>query len=144
MGLFSQLKNSFGSDNKTSAETIQPQQSRLTMLDSGKIKAVVESLTKAEALFEQAGFQLEQLEIVLGAAPKVIPQFKQINTISAVIEKQLLEEIKHENLLLFIFTSLFKSVQMKNVMKNSHLTYFGMEIEITAEPYVKTIFKLKS
>ena len=140
-GLFSKL-NKNSSDSNVD-ETVSTSDSSGTLLSSDKIKAVVADLTGANQLFKEAGFLMEQLEIEVGSVPKIIPQFKQTKEISKEEENKILEQLVNRNMIKFVLISLFKSSKMKALMEGTELYFYGIEIEITSAPAVKTIFKRK-
>jgi len=114
-----------------------------TLLSSDKIKAVIADLTNANQYFKDAGFLMEQLEIEVGLVPKVTPQFKQTKEISKDEENAILEQLVDRNMIKFVLISLFKSSKMKALMEGTELCFYGIQIEITSAPTVKTIFKRK-
>ena len=140
-GLFSKSnKNTPDNNVENSADTLNTSG---TLLSSDKIKAVVADLTSANQLFKDAGFLMEQLEIEVGSVPKIIPQFKQTKEISKEEESTVLEQLVDRNMIKFVLISLFKSSKMKAMMEGTELYFYGIEIEITSAPAVKTIFKRK-
>ena len=140
-GLFSKFNKKMPENNvKHSVNT--PNNSG-TILSSDKIKAVLADLTSANQLFKDAGFLMEQLEIEVGLVPKITPQFKQTKEISKEEENSILQELTDRNMIKFVLISLFKSSKMKALMKGTELYFYGIEIEITSAPAVKTIFKRK-
>ncbi len=138
--LFSQLKNKLGNDQQEQLEE-KPHEDPITTLTSDKIKAIVAELTSSNQIFEEAGFIMEQLEIEVGLTSRITPRFKQIKTITAEEESQLLERISHQKMISFVLISLFKSSRMKSLLQDTNMIFHGIEIEIATAPSVKTIFK---
>jgi hypothetical protein len=139
------LKGLFSKSNKeTPKNDVQnSSNSSGTILSSDKIKAVVADLTSANQLFKDAGFLMEQLEIEVGLVPKITPQFKQTKEITLEEENTILQALTDRNMIKFVLISLFKSSKMKALMEGTELYFYGIEIEITSAPAVKTIFKRK-
>lgn len=137
--LFEQLKNKM--ENGHSKDSDSSEASPVSQLTTEKIKAIVADLSSAEPIFKQAGFIMEQLEIDIGLIPKVTPQFLQVNKVSAEEEADLLQQLNDRKLLRFILQSLFKSSRMNALMESTDLSIHAIEIDITAPPSVRTIFK---
>lgn len=114
-----------------------------TGIDSHKLKAIIDALNQSEAIFTRAGYSLEQLDVEFSNTPRLTPLFKQISTIERSLQDELLLETEGRQLIRFILISLFKSARMKSLFDNSELYYYGMEINISDLPSVKTIFKRK-
>ena len=112
-------------------------------LTTGKIKEVIISLNEAESIFERAGYHLQQMKVEFGNTPKLIPHFKQLNQIDEDEQDALLAEVEDKPLIRFVLISLFKSSQMQSLFDNSALYFYGMEIDISGSPCVRTIFKRK-
>ncbi len=117
--------------------------SLLSNLSSNKLKAIISSLNEAEPLFTRAGYRMEQLDVEFGAEQKITPHFKQLEPISQQHQDQLLAELNDQQLIKFIIISLNKSGRMQSLFENSELYYYGIEINISSNPSVRTIFKRK-
>jgi len=142
--LLSKFKNNTGSqESQLPQEDSGSTHNDPSLLSSEKIKAVVADLTSANQIFKEAGFLMEQLEIEVGLVPKITPQFKQTKEISSEEEAQLLEQLNQKQMIKFVLLSLFKSSKMKKLLEGSEMYFYGIEIEITTAPAVKTIFKRK-
>ena len=112
-------------------------------LSAEKLKSVIISLNNAEPFFQQAGYVLEQLDVEFGHEPKLTPHFKQQSVIDEQQQEQLLEQLADQQLIRFILISLFKSGRMQSLFDDSELYYYGMEIDISSVPSVRTIFRRK-
>ena len=138
--LFEQLKKKVDPSTNES-DAAEDTNSPITQLTTEKIKAIVADLNSAGPIFSEAGFVMEQLEVEVGLLPKIIPQFLQIKKVSPEIETQLLQQLDDRKLLKFILQSLFKSSRMEALMEHTDLSLYGIEIEISAPPSVRTIFR---
>ena len=118
-------------------------ESTVTNLDAEKLKAVIVSLTQAEGIFTRSGYMIEQLDVEFGKVPRLTPHFKQLSIISEEQQNTLLEETADQQLIKFILISLYKSARLQSLFKESEFYYFGMEIDISAVPNVRTIFRRK-
>jgi len=112
-----------------------------TQLTAEKLKSVIVSLNQAESVFKDAGYVMQQLDVEFGNTPKLTPQFKQLEVIDEDKQDELLADLTEQQLIKFILISLFKSGRMKSLFDDSELYYYGMEIDISAEPSVRAIFK---
>ena len=86
---------------------------------------------------------MEQLDVEFGTSPKLTPHFKQQELISEEQHEELLSEIVDQQLIKFMLISLHKSARMQSLFDDSELYYYGMEIDISSVPSVRTIFKRK-
>jgi hypothetical protein len=112
-------------------------------LSAEKLKSVIISLNNAEPIFQQAGYILEQLDVEFGHEPKLTPSFRQHSVIKEQQQEQLLEKLADQQLIRFILISLFKSGRMQSLFDESELYYYGMQIDISSVPSVRTIFRRK-
>jgi hypothetical protein len=112
-------------------------------LTADKLKAVIASLTRAEAIFIKAGYRMEQLDVEFGNTTKLTPHFKQLESINQQQHDDLLAALEDQQLIKFILISLNKSSRMQSLFDNSELYYYGMEIDISSTPSVRTVFKRK-
>ena len=139
--LFEQLKNKIDSNSHTESESDSASSSPVSQLTTEKIKAIVADLSSAEPIFKEAGFIMEQLEIEIGLIPKVTPQFLQLKKVSVELENELLQRLNDRQLLKFILQSLFKSSRMNALLESTDLSIHAIEIDISAPPSVRTIFR---
>ncbi len=117
--------------------------SLLSNLSSNKLKAIIVSLNDAESIFARAGYRMEQLDVEFGNEQKITPHFKQLEPVSEQQQDELLAELNDQQLIKFIIISLNKSGRMQSLFENSKLYYYGLEIDISSNPSVRTIFKRK-
>jgi len=129
--------NGDASSSKTSNDSVLPN------LSAEKLRAVIISLNQAEPIFQRAGYIMEQLDVELGNSPKLTPYFKQRQSISEEQYEELISELDDQQLIKFMLISLHKSARMQSLFENSELYYYGMEIDISSVPSVRTIFKRK-
>lgn len=106
-----------------------------------KLKAVISEVTNAFPLFEKAGFEIEEVQVEIGIAPKLMPRFRHVKDISVSDQEAILEEVKDKQLIKFMLISLFKSSKMKNLIQDPKLNFHAIEIDLTAVPSVRGIFK---
>ncbi|MGX5174405.1 hypothetical protein ACUR5C_10335 [Aliikangiella sp. IMCC44653] len=137
--LFKNLKKTLDSERRDEPPSVDTN-SPIGQLTTDKIKAIVAEINQAKPLFDQAGFELIQLEIEIGLVPKILPRFKQLKTISTETEAALLKQLEQQKLLAFIMQSLFKSSRMSVLLAETELDLHGIEISISAPPSVRTIF----
>ncbi|TQV86384.1 hypothetical protein [Aliikangiella coralliicola] len=138
--IFEHIKRRFEHDSDQ-PESPASDTSSLTQLTTEKIKALIADLNNAQPIFTEAGFIMEQLDIEIGLIPKLTPHFRQLKEISKQEEDQLLNQLNDRRLIKFILISLFKSSRMKSLLENADMYFHGIEIDITATPSVRTVFK---
>ena len=125
------------------SESLSNEDPQMANLSADKLKAIIVSLNKAEPAFKRAGYLMEQLDVEFGTTPKLTPYFKQLMTITEEVQETLLAEVSEQQLIKFILISLFKSARMQSLFADSEFYYYGMEIDISGVPCVRTIFKRK-
>ncbi len=138
----------FNKDAKKAPHTDDPSSKaesdgHLPSLSSNKLKAIISSLNEAEPIFTRAGYRMEQLDVEFGIEQKITPHFKQLEPVSQQQQDELLAELSDQQLIKFIIISLNKSGRMQSLFENSELYYYGVEINISSNPSVRTIFKRK-
>ncbi|MEP1743674.1 MAG: hypothetical protein ABJI60_09205 [Kangiellaceae bacterium] len=143
--MFGRFFNKNNTEQATNTETVEPEKGNSSMgnLSAEKLKSVIISLNNAEPIFQQAGYILEQLDVEFGHEPKLTPHFKLQSVIEEQQQEQLLEQLADQQLIRFILISLFKSGRMQSLFDESELYYYGMEIDISSVPSVRTIFRRK-
>lgn len=113
----------------------------LTNLTATQLKGIIASLNNAGPVFEKAGYRIEQLDVEFGISPKLTPYFKQLKSITHQRHNEILAEIEGQQLIKFILISLAKSARMQSILEGSELYYYGMQMDISSQPTVRTIFK---
>jgi len=141
--IFNKTKTNNGNSASDKSVATEENSNSFTQLTAEKIKSVIISLNQAEPIFKDAGFVMQQLDVEFGNTPKLTPSFKQLEVISEDKQDEFLAELVDQQLIKFILISLFKSSRMKSLFEGSELYFYGMEIDISAEPSVRTIFRRK-
>ena len=143
--MFSRFFNRKNTEQAVNQEIVEPEKSQTNVgnLSAEKLKSVIISLNNAEPIFQQAGYILEQLDVEFGKEPKLTPQFRQHSIVESQQQEQLLEQLADQQLIQFILISLFKSGRMQSLFDDSELYYYGMQIDISSVPSVRTIFRRK-
>lgn len=113
-------------------------------LSADKLKAIIALLNDAEPFFARAGYRMEQLEVEFGTTPKLTPRFIQVELIGKQQKEKLFAELDNQPLLKFILISLDKSSRMQSLFHESELHYYGMEIDISGSPTVRSIFRRRN
>jgi len=143
--LISQLKHKFDKEangvSDLSSQQSATQAEAAPALSTDKIKAIVAEITAASTLFEEAGFLMQRLEIEVGITSRIIPRFRQLKQVSEEEETASLERLKDRQMIHFILVSLFKACRMKALLEDTDMDLCAVEIDISAAPSVKTIFK---
>ena len=143
--MFSRFFNKNNSEQSSQSEQHQngETQSSFGNLSAEKLKSVIISLNEAEKTFLAAGFIMEQLDVEFGSQPKLTPHFRQHAQVTESVQEEILEQTQEQQLIRFILISLFKSARMQSLFEHSELYFYGMEIDISSVPCVRTIFRRK-
>lgn len=136
-------KNAQEENTTTEAPPPDGSQNTLSNLSAEKLKSVIVSLNNAEPIFQAAGYIMEQLDVEFGSQPKLTPRFRQQAQINEAQQQEVLELVKEQQLIKFILISLFKSGRMQSLFEDSELYFYGMEIDISSIPSVRTVFRRK-
>ncbi len=136
---FKNLFNKITSSNSSSSNEQEPK--LISEVGVDKLKAIIAEVTAAFPIFEKAGFEIEELQIEVGLVPKFLPRFKQVKTISQQDQDAILQEVQNKKLVKFMLISLFKSTKMQSLIQDPKLEFYGLEIEVTAVPAVRGIFR---
>ncbi len=126
---------------ESSQSESQEQPKMFADLGMEKLKAVIDEVTSSFAIFEKAGFEVEEVQVEIGVAPKLIPRFKHLRDIPIADQEALIEEAGDRKLVKFMLISLFKSSKMQKLIKDPKLEFHAIEIDLTAVPSVRGIFK---
>jgi hypothetical protein len=127
----------------SSSDSGSPKGQTFPQLTAEKLKAVIVSLNQADPIFKKAGYLMEEMDVEFGIMPKLTPRFRQLSSVSDEDQQLLIDEVEELQLIKFILISLNKSSRMQTLFEDSELYYYGMEIVISNEPSVRTIFKRK-
>ncbi|WP_144391742.1 hypothetical protein [Pleionea sediminis] len=106
-----------------------------------KLKAVIDEVTASFSLFEKAGFEVEEVQVEIGVAPKLMPRFKYVRDISPNEQEKLIAEAGDKKLVKFMLISLFKSAKLQKLIQDPKLEFYAIEIDLTAVPSVRGVFR---
>jgi hypothetical protein len=129
------------SDHSNTANSANSSSPVMGEMGMEKLKAVIDEVTSSFPLFEKAGFHVEEVQVEIGMTPKLMPRFKQVKEVSVSEQEALLQQAGEKKLVKFMLISLFKSSKMKNLINDPKLDFHGIEIDLTAVPSVRSIFR---
>ncbi|MEE4245849.1 MAG: hypothetical protein V2I33_10575 [Kangiellaceae bacterium] len=130
-------------DQATENNNAEPNK-MLSDIGMDKLKSVIAEVTAAFPVFERAGFEIEEVQVEIGMVPKFMPRFRLVNEISVEEQQVLLDEVADKKLVKFMLISLFKSSKMQKLIQDPKLSFHAIEIDLTAVPSVRGVFKTVS
>ncbi len=136
---FSQRASASSNETTDSASHEQPKD--FTNMGMEKLKAVIDEVTASFSLFEKAGFEVEEVQVEIGVAPKLMPRFKYVRDISPNEQEKLIAEAGDKKLVKFMLISLFKSAKLQKLIQDPKLEFYAIEIDLTAVPSVRGVFR---
>lgn len=141
--LFNKISSQFKAEPTEPSEQGHPDEAKKMWgeLGADKLKAVISEVTAAFPLFEKAGYRIEEVQVEIGVMPKLMPRFSLVKEIDIAEQEALLKEAEDKKLVKFMLISLFKSTKMKNLIQDPKLEFHAIEIDLTAVPSVRGIFK---
>ena len=119
----------------------QASEFRINEAVSQKIKAVIDDFIEAAPLIEEAGFRIRDLEIELGVIPKLIPHFEKLTDTDESNRLAIVERVKDKKIILLLLKALFKADNFQKSLNMGNLEFAGIEIDITAIPAVRLVYK---
>lgn len=106
-----------------------------------KVKTVIDDFIEAAPLIEAAGFRIKDLQVELGVIPKLIPHFEKLTQTSEARRLELIEQVKGKKIIVLLLKALYKADNFQQSINMGSLDFAGIEIEITAIPAVRLIYK---
>lgn len=114
---------------------------RFNKVISDKVKNVINDFIEAAPLIERAGFRIRDLEVELSIIPKLIPHFEKTIDVDDKTRLLIIEEVHDKRLIRLLLKALFKADNLQKSIKMGNLVFAGIEIEITAIPAVRLLYK---
>jgi len=140
--LFDKISDTFRSNTADPANPDEPGAGKMMgELGVEKLKSVIAEVTQAFPIFERAGYEVEEVQVEIGMMPKLMPRFRLVKEISVEEQQALLDEVSSKKLVKFMLISLFKSTKMKNLIQDPKLEFHAIEIDLTAVPSVRGVFR---
>jgi len=81
------------------------------------------------------------MEIELSIIPKLIPYFEKFADTDDETRKSIIEQVKDKRLVSLLLKALFKADNFQQSLKMGQLEFAGIEIEITAIPAIRLLYK---
>ena len=106
-----------------------------------KVKAIINDFIEAAPLIEAAGFRISTLEIELSVIPKLIPHFEKIKDIDDATRAQIIEQVQQKRIIRLLLKALYKADNFQQSLQMGSLEFCGIEIEVTAIPAIRLIYK---
>lgn len=108
---------------------------------SKKAKSIINDFIEAGPLIEAAGFRIKDLEIELSVIPKLIPHFEKLTDVDDIVRADIMEQVKDKRIIRMLLKALYKADDFQKSLKMGGLEFTGIEIEITAIPAIRLIYK---
>ena len=122
-------------------ETETVSEFRLNETVSNKVKTIINDFIEAAPLIEAAGFRIRDLEVELSVIPKLIPHFEKLAEIDDKTRTQILDQVKDKRIISLLLKALYKADNFQQSLKMGNLVFAGIEIEITAIPAIRLLYK---
>ncbi|MCP3675071.1 MAG: hypothetical protein GY829_11470 [Gammaproteobacteria bacterium] len=122
-------------------DTDTPSEFRINEAVSNKIHKIIKDFIESAPLIESAGFRIKDMEIELSIIPKLIPHFEKIANTDNETRLSIIEQVKDKRLVSLLLKALFKADNFQQSLKMGPLEFAGIEIEITAIPAIRLIYK---
>ena len=106
-----------------------------------KVRNIINDFIEAAPLIESAGFRIRDMEIELSIIPKIIPHFEKVSDTDEITRLSIIEKIKDKRLVSLLLKALFKADNFQQSLKMGQLQFSGIEIEVTAIPAVRLLYK---
>jgi len=129
--------NSFDSDSDSDSES----EFRVNETVSNKVRSIINDFIEAAPLIEAAGFRIRDMEIELSVIPKLIPHFEKFIETDETTRINIIEQVQDKKLVKLLLKALFKADNFQQSLKMGNLEFAGIEIEITAIPAVRLLYK---
>ena len=114
---------------------------RLNEAVSSRVRGIINDFIEAAPLIESAGFRIKELEIELSVIPKLIPHFEKFSESDEAARLQILQQVKNKRLIGLLLKALFKADSFQKSLNMGSLEFASIEIEITAIPAVRLVYK---
>ena len=120
------------------AEAVNP--TNLMDLPHRQVVSVVNDFGDLLPIFEQAGLELQKIEVELGISPKLVPVFHIKNLISEDAQKKLLEQLDKKPVIRSLLAAMLKAANLKKHFNIGQLELIGLQAEIAAMPNIRLLF----
>ncbi len=130
--------NSFDPDSSNYSEY------RMNEVVSNRIKSVINDFIESAPIIEEAGFRIRDMEIELSVIPKLIPHFEKIKSIGDEERAKIIDKVANKKVIKILLKALFKADNFQQSMNMGNLDFAGIEIEITAIPAIRLLYKNNS
>ena len=108
---------------------------------SNKVREIIDDFIEAAPLIEAAGFRIRDLEIELSVIPKLIPHFEKIADVDNATRNEIISKVDDKTIIRLLLKALFKADNFQSSLKMGNLKFSGIEIEITAIPAIRLLYK---
>ena len=108
---------------------------------SNKVREIINDFIEAAPLIEAAGFRIRDLEVELSVIPKLIPHFEKLADVDDATRSQIIEKVNDKRIIRLLLKALFKADNFQKSLKMGSLEFSGIEIEITAIPAIRLLYK---
>jgi len=111
---------------------------------SKRVKSIINDFIAAAPIIEEAGFRISDLEIELSIIPKLIPHFEKLQSVDEEKKHEILKKVEHQKIIKMLIKALFKADHFQQNLKMGRLDFTGIEIEVTAIPAIRLLYKNKT
>lgn len=125
---------------KESVDDVKNQAGGLKGSVEEKIREYTTELNELLPTINAIGYEVKEIEIEIGIAPKLIPHFAKVRDVSEELVQFELDKYKGKKLSTFILSSLVKASTMRDIINIGSLKFTEVELELSVIPAVKMKF----
>jgi len=114
---------------------------RINEAVSNKAKTIINDFIDAAPLIQEAGFRINDLQIELSVIPKLIPHFEKVSDVDEATRIRIIEQVKDKRIIRLLLKALFNADNFQQSLKMGNMEFAGIEIEITAIPAIRLLYK---
>lgn len=105
-----------------------------------KIKEMVNEINSNLPAIKETGYEINELEIVLGLPPAIIPHFYKVSDVSNEKIEEILKANEGKKILTSIIKGLSQANKLQESVKVGNLKFKEVEIELSVPPSVNLKF----
>jgi hypothetical protein len=129
------------SEHQSKDEVDEASEFKINETLSNKVKGIINDFIEAAPLIEAAGFRIRDLEVELSVIPKLIPHFEKMADTDDATRNEIIAKVGNKRIIRLLLKALFKADNFQKSLKMGNLQFSGIEIEITAIPAIRLIYK---
>ncbi len=125
---------------KEKAGDLASKASDLKNAGTDKIKEIVNEINSNLPVIKEAGYEINELEVILGLPPALRPHFYKVSDVSDDKINELLEANKDKKVLTSIMKALSQANKLQGSLQTGELKFKELEIELSIPPSINLKF----